>query len=342
MIARKSLLSILAAVLIVAGSALPSSALILPTPGGTIDGVAYSIPYDDFVSYSNQILQSIQKKSPDLLPVDVYGDYSFATGTGGLDVILYTGAGTNDRNQGVGPDGPDAGNKGDYNFEDPVGAPTGSQSTAINGFWGQDDQLNDGTITGVNGPVTVGQVEAYLHALNPLNNIPVFYMDMNQTGGEEAGQAFTFVGQVMLIDPANPSQPMHVWAFDNTPQPSPIGIGVDGNFDPASTITPVAQIPALVGTSGTDYGPIDHNLGSGSADFIAYAPTMDISLYPDNWLFVTQFNMSNLNDGFEEIFLTGTITVQPPPPPIPEPSTFLLLGAGLLGLGYCGRRRSKK
>jgi hypothetical protein len=52
--------------------------------------------------------------------------------------------------------------------------------------------------------------------------------------------------------------------------------------------------------------------------------------------------MTNLNDGFEEIFLTGTITAEQPPPPIPEPSTIMLLGAGLLGLGYCTRRRSKK
>jgi hypothetical protein len=310
--------------------ALPASALILPAPGGTIDGIPYALPYDDFWSYSNQILIAIQSERPDLLPEEIYGDYFFATGTGGLDVILYNGPGSS--NQNVGPD--IVGNpQGDFDFEDAVKAPTG-QVTSIEGFWGQDDQLNDGTITGVNGPVTVGNVLDYLHALNPLNNIPVFYMDMNQTGGEEVGQTFTFVGQVMLIDELGDVQ--HVWAFDNNPQAG------DGDFDPDSTITPIAQIPALIGDSGTDYGSIDHNLGSGQADFIAFAPTMDLSIFNPDWLFVTQFNMTNLNDGFEEIFLTGTITAEQPPPPIPEPSTIMLLGAGLLGLGYCTRRRSKK
>ncbi len=312
--------------------ALPASAIVLPMPGGDmiptitnipyVDGIPVASPHDDFWSYSNQILRAIQKENPEFLPLETYGSFDFATGTGGLDVLLYTGAGTQDRNLGVGPES-------GFNFEDPVSSPAGAE-TMFSGWWGQDDQLNDGSITDVNGPVTVGQVLDYLDALTPGNTIPAFYMDLNQTG---ASTILTFTGQVQLFDGGGDLQ--HTWAFDNTFQPD------DGDFDVDSPVSTPLPIDELLGDSGTDYGPIDHNKGSGKADFIAFAPTMDLSEFDRTWLFVVNFYMTNLNNGFEEIYLTG-LGNQPPPPPIPEPSTIVLLGAGLLGLGYCARRRQKK
>ena len=295
----------------------PAAAIVLPAPTTLIDGITTAIKYDDFWSYSNQVLRTIQDKQPQYLPVATYGDFGFATGTGGLDVILYTGSGTKDRNQGVGPDGPDAGNKGDYNFQDPVSAPAGGE-TSLSGVWG------NGTAA-VNGPVTVGQVLNYLHALNPNNNIPVFYMDMNQVGS--AANLF-FSGEVNIINPLTGAS-VHNWAMDNTPQPG------DGTYDPASMTVAAHEIGPLIGASGYNYGVVDHNLGSGKADFIAYAPTMDLSLFDPNYLFVTHFEMANLSDGFEEIFLTGNITTAP----VPEPGTMMLLGMGMLGLAVYGKRR---
>lgn len=304
-----------------AGSA--SAEVALTLPGTVVDGVQVAIQYDDFLSYSNALLREIQNTSPTILPESTFGDFSFATGTGGLDLLLYTGAGTNNRNQNVG------GNTA-LDFEDPVSAPAGGAST-LDGWWGQNDQNNDGIADDVNGPVTVGSVLDYLHFVNEANSIPVFYMDMNQIGSDAS---LLFSARVALIDPVTGAL-VHEWALDATLQPG------DGDFDEESQALAAGEIPAVTGDSGATYGPVNHNLGSGRADFIAYAPTMDLSLFDENLLFVVEFHMDGINDGFEEIFLSGAIAVTPPPPPngVPEPGTLALLGLGLGGLGWLNRRR---
>lgn len=302
---KKLMLAGLLSMALLGAYAVTAVAITLPDPPGVVGGIGTALPYDDFWSYSGAILAEIQQETPELLPEAIYGDFSFSTGTGTLDVLLYTGSqGAN--NQNVGP--------GDaFDFEDPA-VNQGGGTTTYEGFWGRGDQAN--------GPVTVGQVLDYLHAFDPQNNIPVFMMDLNQTG---SNPELSFVGEVLLLDP-DTMDPVHLWAFDHTTQAG------DGAFD----------VDSLVWTAGLidlpePYDDVNLSLGSGRIDFIAFAPTMDLSGYDENLLFVSHFKMGNLNDGFEEIYLTGRYSVNDTV--IPEPGTMLLLGSGLLALGFYGRRR---
>lgn len=281
---------------------------ILPDPTSNFDGIPFAIQYDDFYSYSAKLL-------------DLWGypGYNFATGTGTLDLIVYTGAGTKNRNIGVGAGGA-------FNFEDPMSAPTGGPTTSFSGWWGQDDQDNDGTADSVNGPVSVDNMVNYLHTTFGSDvNIPVFYFDMNQTGDVPDLQV---LGDVYIWDPSTSTR-VKSWAFDSAFQAG------DGTFDPGAWVTSPGEI-SVTGISGTTY-TVNNNLGSGKPEFIVYAPTMDLTAYTGKgYEFVGNFRMQGLNDGFEELFLTGRYS----PFVIPEPATLFLLGSGLLGLLGLKKRRS--
>jgi hypothetical protein len=82
--------------------------------------------------------------------------------------------------------------------------------------------------------------------------------------------------------------------------------------------------------------------GTNDVDFLVYAPTMDLSQFVGQGLFFTAtFQYQLLSDGFEDFFILGYRSDNPPPPPVPEPATVALLGFGMIALAFAGRKLRK-
>lgn len=128
-------------------------------------------------------------------------------------------------------------------------------------------------------------------------------------------------------------------------------------------------LPVPCSTPGST-GPINHNLGADHAAYAILFPELnllladlladgidgvmhvDLRLGCDPTLFGPNGTKKdpnvlctgedtgwgkNLNNGYEQLFLTSTLNV-PPPPPVPVPGSLGLLAGGLLGLGALLRR----
>ena len=279
--------------------------VVLPDPTETVDGLPVAQQFDEFISYSTQLLTQFG-----------FEGFDGPAGVGGLDVVLLTQAGgiDNDPIARTGP-GPD------FLFEDPVPSVTGGTST-LSGTWGQDDRDN--------GPVLVDTILDYLRdRFDPEASTPVFTFDLVEPGSSAKDLDLVANFIVWNPDPDNPHE-VASWSIDA------INNGV---FDPTAFITVEGSL-SFTGLSDTVYTA--NNTGSGEYDYLLVAPTMNLALYEGlGYEFHIFSSLRNLNGGGEEAFISGAFRAPIGTPLVPEPSTFALIGLGLVAFGFRRFRSTK-
>jgi hypothetical protein len=179
---------------------------------------------------------------------------------------------------------------------------------------------------------TAGELQAYYNlnfGATTTDEIEIaIFLDLNETG--EPAQLFNWMSLLDII--LNPTT-------------------INGNPD-ASLDVVAAEQNAIdqIYTGGTTEAflspgtPVNFPLNAQGAGFADHAFLTGIDPFALNASDVLLFNISmdTLNDGAEEVFLSGTYSgqdVQDAVDGVPEPSTALLLGFGLAGLAINGRRR---
>jgi hypothetical protein len=179
--------------------------------------------------------------------------------------------------------------------------------------------------------ITAGEVQDYytlnFGATGPGEIQLVVFLDLNETGGGEPNNTLEKLD--IVLNPTsiqgNPDASLDVTGAEQA--------AINQVYTGGSVIAELLPEPAgNIPVNATGAGFADYAIATGIDPFALDAS--DVLLF--------NFSMDLLNNGGEEIFLSGEFAGSDIPglPPIPEPGTGLLMGLGLMGLAAGGRRRN--
>lgn len=316
------------------------SAKALPNfPAPDAGGLPLAIQYGDFYSYSLPVLDYFLGQQNYNASSDWY---VAAPKPQDNAIVVYTNANNVDDN----PAG----------MDDAYESVTGNQP--------QNSLFNTGTttdppptFTGDDPDYWDAQIDTLLNYLD--GNSLFFFFNNNQLNSTELGfsrQNLFAWGQVQIVDLEN-GLPTMYYDFNNTNTGGDVtaynsdGSGPDAYgapTDPGDFVLSGGYV-CFDGANnpqacdGSEAVRLDHNLGFNAAAYALYSPEIDMGL--GSWFNMgydtirIDMRLRGLNNGAEQLFILSsgeTTTV------IPEPSTFVLLACGLLGLGFISRRKWKK
>ena len=308
----------------------------LPDPESYLDSpnnlVPAALPYGDFYSYSLGILQYY------------YGaEYSVLSGPGQIknDIVIYTGA------SGVHV------NNNFFGMDNAYPTPSGTYTAFSTGAVTDPAPTGESWDTDLTWDTTLSALDSYLG-----DDDLYFFFNHNEDNGG-ANQDLLAWGRVSIVDTDGTNGILEPLYFEfNNNQSGPLAYSVssspaapheptldsEGNIQYDSDGNPIsigdyAYAPGeyIIGST-----TINHNLGANQAAYAIFSPEINEGLagWMDEGYDAMQidFRLAALSDGYEQLFIMKLEDTTP----IPEPATMLLLGSGLIGLGWFGRRKTKK